>query len=261
LYRRRWQDCAQPLSDPEPWEKALNRLRDVFDRYPPGQAEVLAPAGMPLGANLSPALTEELSRDDRLAAKVEKVQRTRRAREIADEIEVLRNPKAPADAGMLGELLTRPVGTRWRVAGVLPASGRLLLSAQRKTGKTTAASNLARSLLTGEPFLGRFEVEKLTGRVVALNYEVTGEQYAAWMDQIGVPRDRLYVVNLRGRRNLLADEGGRGELVEMIRAQEGEVLIVDPFRARPHRQVAVRPGRGDTVAGAARRARRAGRRP
>jgi hypothetical protein len=49
------------------------------------------------------------------------------------------------------------------------------------------------------------------------------------MDDIGVPRAGLYVVNLRARRNLLATEDGRAELVEMIRTQNGEVLIVDPF--------------------------------
>jgi hypothetical protein len=44
-----------------------------------------------------------------------------------------------------------------------------------------------------------------------------------------VPRERAYVVNLRGRRNLLADEEGRAELVDMIRAVGGQVLAVDPF--------------------------------
>ena len=83
----------------------------------------------------------------------------------------------------------------------MPAAGRMTLVSQRKLG----------------------------GRVLALNYEVTGEQYAAWMDEIGVPHDRLFVVNLRGRRNLLADEDGRQQLAELIRAQDGEVLIVDPF--------------------------------
>ena len=142
--------------------------------------------------------------------------------------EALGDKPAP-DAGTLAELLARPVSTRWRIDGVLPAEGRMLWSAQRKAGKTTATGNLARSALTGEPFLDRFDVEKIDGRVVVLNYEVTGEQYARWMDDIGVPQHRLYVVNLRGRRNLLADEEGRGELVELIRAQEGQLLIVDPF--------------------------------
>ena len=45
LYEQRWRDCEQPPNDPEPWEKALDRLRDVFTRYPPGQAEQHARAG------------------------------------------------------------------------------------------------------------------------------------------------------------------------------------------------------------------------
>ena len=81
----------------------------------------------------------------------------------------------------------------------------MLWSAQRKTGKTTAVGNLARCLLTGQPFLWKFDTVPLTGRVVVLNYEVTGAQFARWMHDIDVPADRLYVVNLPGRRNLLAD--------------------------------------------------------
>jgi hypothetical protein len=174
-------------------------------------------------------LTDELAANPRLREVVVDLQNRQRAREIVALLEERKHPKPPPDAGTLAELLARPETARWRIDGLLPASGRLLLSAQRKTGKTTAVGNLARSLLTGEPFLGRFEVTKLDGRVVVLNYEVTGETFARWMDDIGVPHDRLYVVNLRGRRNLLADEEGRTELAELVRAQDGEVLAVDPF--------------------------------
>jgi hypothetical protein len=231
LFERRWKDCAQPPAARHPvtWDDALDKLRDVFDRYPPGRAEQLAPAGTVPADDLPELLSKELAEDPLLAAEVENVQRGRRARHVADEIEELRHPKPPPDAGTLAELLTRPVSTRWRIEGVLPTGGRATVVSQRKLGKTTLTGNLARSLLTGEQFLDSFPVERLTGRVVTLNYEVTGEQYAAWMDDIGVPRDRLYVVNMRGRRNLLADEDGRRELIELIQAQDGEVLIVDPF--------------------------------
>lgn len=155
-------------------------------------------------------------------------QRARRAARRLLDAEEQRAKPGP-DAGTLAELLARPVEDRWRIHGVLPAGGRGLFVAQRKLGKTTLLGNIARSLLTGEPFLGRFDVEKLDGCVVALNYEVTGAQFARWMDDIGVPPDRMFVINLRGRRNLLADDDGRAELAELIRAQGGEVVIVDPF--------------------------------
>jgi hypothetical protein len=174
-------------------------------------------------------IEEELNAWPGLRAAVRELQVKQRAREIVAEIEAGRNPLPPPDAGTLAEMLARPDEVRWRLDGLLPAGGRLLLSAQRKTGKSTAVGNLARSLLTGESFLGRFPVARLRGRVVVLNYEVTAGMFARWMTDIGVPPDRLYVVNLRGARNLLADETGRAELVELIRAADGEVLVVDPF--------------------------------
>jgi hypothetical protein len=196
--------------------------------------EEASPAGEAEGegspeAHLPPTLADELEADLQLAHEVREQRRRLRAREILAELEQLKRPRPAPDAGTLAEILARPVTTKWRIDGLLPSGGRMLLSAQRKTGKTTATGNLHRSLLTGEPFLDRFDVVKLDGRIVALNYEMTSEQYAAWMDAIGVPPDRLYVVNLRGRRNLLADQEGRDELAEMIRTHEGEVLTVDPF--------------------------------
>src|SRR4051794_40190245 len=99
--------------------------------------------------------------------------------------------------GTLDHLLKQPMDTSWRIDGVLPSRGRLLLTAKRKAGKTTLAGNLNRSLITGEPFLGRFDVEKIDGRVVVLNYEVGGAQYARWQRDLGIPPDRLFIINLR----------------------------------------------------------------
>lgn len=157
--------------------------------------------------------------------------RTLRARAEAREILVReRAGHRPApDHGTLADILARPETPQWRIDGFLPADGRLLWSAQRKTGKTTAVNNLARSLITGDPFLGRFDVHPIDGRVVVLNYEVTGATFARWAHDVGVPTDRMYVINLRGRRNLLADDEGREQLAALIRAQDGQVLLVDPF--------------------------------
>ena len=174
-------------------------------------------------------LTDEFALDPLLADEVTALQRRRRAREIVAEREAARDSHPAPDVATLAELLVRPRGVRWRVEGLIPAGGRMLLSAQRKTGKTTLTGNLFRSLLIGDPFLGRFDVERLDGRVVVLNYEVSGETYADWMADIGVPPERLVVVNLRGRRNLLADTAGRADLASVIRRHEGQVLAVDPF--------------------------------
>jgi hypothetical protein len=173
------------------------------------------------------ALEERLAFNRGVAAEAHRLRVRGVAVELVRQERIGQQP--PPDAGTLAELLARPVSAQWRIEGLLPAEGRMLWSAKRKAGKTTGTGNLFCSLLTGAPFLDRFDVEKIDGRVVALNYEVTGEQYARWMDDIGVPQHRLFVVNMRGRRNLLATEDGRAELVELIRAQEAQVLTVDPF--------------------------------
>ena len=57
----------------------------------------------------------------------------------------------------LTTLLEEPdAPTRYRIEDVAPADGRVIISAQYKAGKTTIIGNLARSLMDGDPFLGRF---------------------------------------------------------------------------------------------------------
>lgn len=133
------------------------------------------------------------------------------------------------DAGTLADVLARPAEPPMRVEGLMPSSGSTLLTAQRKTGKTTCALNLGRCLLTGEDFLDRFPVVPATGSVAVLNFEVSAGMLARWADDVGVPDDRLLLVNLRGRRNPLTHPEDRAALAEWLRAREVEVVMVDPF--------------------------------
>ncbi len=87
-------------------------------------------------------------------------------------------PIPPFDAGTLSEVLARPAQPPSRVDGLIPADASTEIVAQRKTGKTTLMLNLARALLTGEDFLGRFPVRPLQGQVAFLNYEVSAGQLA-----------------------------------------------------------------------------------
>jgi len=138
-------------------------------------------------------------------------------------------PAPPFDAGTLGEVLARPAEPAYRVDQLIAANGSVLIVAARKTGKTTMKLNLTQSLLTGEPFLGRFDVRPIDGSVAFLNYEVSGGQLARWADDVGIDRDRLFLVNLRGRRNPLGNVEDRERLVELLRARDVSILIVDPF--------------------------------
>lgn len=140
-------------------------------------------------------------------------------------------PVEPFDAGTLADVLARPAEPRARVDQLIPWQASTLLVAQRKAGKTTLLLNLARCLLTGEPFLGSLAVRPVADRakVALLNYEVAGAQVARWAAEVGTPADRLFLVNLRGRRNPMADPDDRARLAELLRAQRVESLLVDPF--------------------------------
>jgi DNA-binding transcriptional ArsR family regulator len=135
----------------------------------------------------------------------------------------------PFDAGLLGDVAAWPQETAWRIHGLLPADGNATIVAQRKAGKTTTMLGMARSLLTGEPFLGSFATERLDGRVALLNFEVSGHQIARWAVEAGVPDDGLLLVNLRGRRNPLGDPVDRARLVELLRQHDTRALMIDPF--------------------------------
>ena len=139
-------------------------------------------------------------------------------------------PPTPLDVTDGTELAARALDAQpWRVEGLMPTEGSTLVTAQRKTGKTTWVLNLARALVTGEPFLGCFPVRPVTGQVCLLNFEVSGPQLGRWAAEAGVPLHRLVVANLRGRRNPLAHDEDRAELAGLLRARGVEVLICDPF--------------------------------
>jgi len=135
----------------------------------------------------------------------------------------------PFDLGTLAEVLDRQPEPAHRVEGLIPANASTLVAAQRKTGKTTFELNLARLLLNGGEFLGRFPVVPVVGSVAVLNYEVSAAQLARWAHEVGVPQERLVLVNLRGRRNPLGNAADSQELAARLRSHDVESVIVDPF--------------------------------
>lgn len=151
------------------------------------------------------------------------------ARALVDAEERAAEPTPAFDAGTLAEVLARPAEPPHRVDGLIPSEASTLIVAQRKTGKTTLELCLARSLIVGGDFLGRFDVRPIAGRVGFLNFEVSAGQLARWARDLGIPEDRLYLVNLRGRRNPLAHPEDRAMLAAALRSQQIETLIVDPF--------------------------------
>ncbi|ORM37953.1 AAA family ATPase [Williamsia sp. 1135] len=121
----------------------------------------------------------------------------------------------------------------YRIGLVLPAGGRALLYAPRKTGKSTLVGNLQRSLVDGDPFLGEYDVELPDGKVTVIDDELSRPQHRRWLSDQGIVNtDRLNVVTLRGhvsRFNIL-DARVRREWAAMLSDCGTAVVILDCLR-------------------------------
>ena len=143
--------------------------------------------------------------------------------------------QAPPLAGIdLASFLAQPdEDEHYRVDGLWPAEGRVLLPAPAKAGKTTlVVGNLIPALVDGGDFLGRFRVDPVRRRVVLLNLEVGERTLRGWARRAGITgSDRVTVVNLRGRVGALGlgSAAGRARLAAFLRDQDAEVVVLDPL--------------------------------
>ncbi len=121
----------------------------------------------------------------------------------------------------------------YRVRGLWPTGGRIVLSAQYKAGKTTMIGNLIRSLVDDEPFLGRFDVTPLEGRVVLIDDELDERMLRRWLREQDIEAtSRTSVVSLRGRVGTfdLLDLECRKEWSATLREAEASVVVLDCLR-------------------------------
>ena len=122
---------------------------------------------------------------------------------------------------------------RYRIDGLWPAEGRVLLAAAAKSGKTTmVAANLIPCLVDGRPFLGQHHGQQVTGRVIYLNMEVGERTLRRWLRDSHIANTRSVVVsNLRGKASALAlgSDAGRTRFAGWLRGLDAEVVILDPL--------------------------------
>lgn len=145
-----------------------------------------------------------------------------------------RGDALPVRPVILADFLAVPDSSvQFRVDGLLPVGGRVVLAAQFKAGKSTLVGNLARSLADGAPFLGRFVVTPPRGRVVIIDAELDQRTLRRWLrDQdIAAPK-RVSVVPLRGRVASfdLLDRDIRREWAKLLREHQADVVILDCLR-------------------------------
>lgn len=133
----------------------------------------------------------------------------------------------------LTNLLDEPeTPTPWRIHGLWPERGKVLLSAAAKAGKTTLGLNLDRALLTGTPFLGKFDTSPTPGTVCVLDLEMTRNQLRTWYRTLDdIPTDRLILFTLRGQGQTLdlRKDHIRNLWANTLRDQGCTTLRLDPI--------------------------------
>lgn len=131
----------------------------------------------------------------------------------------------------LDQLDPHPV--KQRIDGLLTERGHVLLSAYRKTGKTTLVMHLAAALTSKhKQFLGK-DCTPLRGRLIYVNLELEQNMLRDYAGKQGIDlaRDNILVLDKRGRSSTfhLGDEEWREQWAKSLRKEDAEALIVDPI--------------------------------
>jgi hypothetical protein len=121
---------------------------------------------------------------------------------------------------------------RWRLAQWQPKGAHVLLTAQFKAGKTTLVGNLLRSLVDGDPWLGRDVVEPVAS-VVVIDCEMNKTQGKSWLGAQRIEHDdRIHLLYLRGRASSfdIMQPAIRAQWAAQLRNVHAEYLILDCAR-------------------------------
>jgi hypothetical protein len=119
---------------------------------------------------------------------------------------------------------------KYRIDGHWPRNGRVVLAAQAKAGKPTLIGNTMRSLLDGDPFLGKFQTEPVEG-VILLDFEMDEDTIRQWLrDQQIVNVGGSTVEPLRGKASSfdILDSQTRSQWATRLHGHD--VAILDCLR-------------------------------
>ena len=202
------QRCEHPLT-----EREVREIAASVAKYPAG-------------------LSDEELRARRVTLEVERERARREARRRLDAEE--RGALAEPEIRTLADRLANPLPpVRWRIERFHPADARVMLVAQFKGGKTTLRDNWVRSLVDGDPFLGREPVTPTTGNVAVLDLEMGARQMDDWLcDQRIEHSGRVIPIPLRGKAatfNIL-DDGIRAQWATRFRDHGITYPILDCLR-------------------------------
>lgn len=202
----------------------LDAVRETFEQ---GADSLHGPNGS-LADRMAEAAERHLAKqaqDEYVRLVARERAKERRQQELAGELEV-------PDLLDFGDFLDQEdEAPQWRVDGLWPRQGNIVLAAQYKAGKTTTVSNLLRSLADGDNFLGAFQVDPVTeGSIVLVDFEMPEIKLREWYRRQDIKkRDRIKIRAMRGHANAfdLVNPTVRSRWVSMLSGVDCKVWIVD----------------------------------
>jgi hypothetical protein len=166
------------------------------------------------------------------ALDVEREARRLRIREAAERKIRTEQQRALGDLDPidLADFLAVPdKSTVYRIDGLWPSGGRVMLAAQHKAGKTTMVGNVLRSLADGSAFLGQFRTEP--ARVILLDFEMHEDHVRKWLRDQRIARTGFVTVRpLRGKVSSFDILDGKIRSEWATRLRGHEVAIFDCLR-------------------------------
>lgn len=137
----------------------------------------------------------------------------------------------------LAELVDEPdIEPTYRIGGLWPHGGKVVLSAQAKAGKTTLVANVLRSLADGVPLFDddRFAVEPMqdNATIYVADFELTRGMLRRQLGEQGINGlHRVHVETYLGRGEAfdVRNPEVRAELAAHLRSIRARVIVVDPI--------------------------------
>ncbi|AGS34034.1 gp54 protein [Corynebacterium maris DSM 45190] len=198
-------------------------------------AELLDPAVSELEREAATEALESLRPD--VAKHVQDLMARREAERVVKRLErsQAEGDRKPVEAVSLADLMAQdPPAERWTIDGLWSAEGQTLLYAPAKVGKSRLAHNVLEALTGGGLFLDKFRALQATRRVGLIDMELAPAMLQSRLKDLDRTEWSNGVVwTLRDNPSSfdLTDPATLAEWAAKIKAQDVEVLIVDPLSA------------------------------
>lgn len=165
-----------------------------------------------------------------VALEQERLERTAAARRAVAAAAALGSFAGFAGLSLRDALAIERAPVPWLIEGLQRRGHKASLVAQYKTGKTTFAANVVRSLADGVPLLDRFSVPALDGRIGVFDHELTTEDAQdLYRAQLLDRPDRVTLESLRSTGFSLANDTHAEWAVSWLRDHDIAYWVIDPF--------------------------------